>query len=319
MRPCCSSSASNIRYTRPYRPQTNGKVERLWRTLDEDVIEGATFDNLDHFANELFEYLIYYNNHRPHQALAGKDPRRPSPLSQDHRDPISELVNIDSNDGGEKMNYITLDSETDFVGWRKAARALALNDVKPSDVSWRVDGDAPELFAPTTPPLDPPSGTFNVAAKFVELAEVAILHRNPERFALLYRLLWRLRNSTTICLISRPIPTWPRSRRWRRAVRRDEHKMHAFVRFREVGREQKSHFVAWFEPEHHIVELAAPFFARRFADMPWSILTPDVCAHWDGHAVSITPGVSQERGADRGPAGRNLAALLRQHLQSRPG
>src|SRR2546430_5426640 len=42
-------------------------------------------------------------------------------------------------------------------------------------------------------------------------------------------------------------------------------------RFREVGREQKSHFVAWFEPEHHIVELAAPFFARRFADMPWSI------------------------------------------------
>ena len=82
-----------------------------------------------------------------------------------------------------------------------------------------------------------------------------------------------------------------------KAVRRDEHKMHAFVRFREVGREQKSHFVAWFEPEHHIVELAAPFFARRFADMPWSILTPDVCAHWDGHAVSITPGVSQVRGA----------------------
>ena len=78
-----------------------------------------------------------------------------------------------------------------------------------------------------------------------------------------------------------------------KAVRRDEHKMHAFVRFREVGREQKAHYVAWFEPEHHIVELAAPFFARRFADMPWSILTPDVCAHWDGHAVSITPGVAK--------------------------
>jgi len=86
-----------------------------------------------------------------------------------------------------------------------------------------------------------------------------------------------------------------------KAVRRDEHKMHAFVRFREVGREQKSHFVAWFEPEHHIVELAAPFFARRFADMPWSILTPDACAHWDGHAVSITPGVARSEAptADR--------------------
>ncbi|MGA2894286.1 MAG: IS3 family transposase, partial [Xanthobacteraceae bacterium] len=40
------------------------KVERFWRTLDDDVIEGTTFDNLDHFANELFEYIIYYNNHR---------------------------------------------------------------------------------------------------------------------------------------------------------------------------------------------------------------------------------------------------------------
>src|SRR6185295_10631906 len=49
------------RYIRPYRPQTNGKVERFWRTLNEDLIEGATFDDLDHFANQLFEYLIYYN------------------------------------------------------------------------------------------------------------------------------------------------------------------------------------------------------------------------------------------------------------------
>src|SRR3977135_1187890 len=69
--------------------------------------------------------------------------------------------------------------------------------------------------------------------------------------------------------------------------------MAAFVRFREVGREKKTHFIAWFEPEHHIVELAAPFFARRFADMAWSILTPDVCAHWAGHAISFTPGVSK--------------------------
>jgi len=37
--------------------------------------------------------------------------------------------------------------------------------------------------------------------------------------------------------------------------------------------------------EHHIVEASTSFFASRFADMPWSILTPDVCAHWDGHAV----------------------------------
>ncbi len=54
-----------------------------------------------------------------------------------------------------------------------------------------------------------------------------------------------------------------------------------------------SRFVAWFEPEHHIVEATASFFARRFADMAWSILTPEVCAHWDGQAVSFTPGAGK--------------------------
>ena len=68
-------------------------------------------------------------------------------------------------------------------------------------------------------------------------------------------------------------------------VRRDIHKMHAFVRFREVGREQKSHFVAWFEPEHHIVRAASGFFVRRFANMKWTIVTPDGAAVWDGHAL----------------------------------
>jgi DNA polymerase len=198
------------------------------------------------------------------------------------------------------MHHITLDSETDFDGWRKAARALALNDVKPSDVTWRVADDAPELFEPTDPPLEPPQGTFNVPAKFVELAEIAILHRNPERFALLYRLLWRLRRNHDLLEIATD-PDVAEISAMAKAVRRDEHKMHAFVRFREVGREQKSHFVAWFEPEHHIVELAAPFFARRFADMPWSILTPDVCAHWNGHAVSFTQGAAKSEAptADR--------------------
>lgn len=63
------------RRTKPYRPQTNGKVERFWRTLNEDVIDEATFDDLDHFENELFEYLVYYNTLRPHQALGGATPK----------------------------------------------------------------------------------------------------------------------------------------------------------------------------------------------------------------------------------------------------
>ena len=190
------------------------------------------------------------------------------------------------------MHFITLAHETDFDGWRKAARGLVLNNVSPTDITWRVEGSAPELFEPTAPPAEPPHGTFSVSAKFVELAKAAILHRSGERFALLYRLLWRLRAQHKLLSVATDLDV-AEVTAMAKAVRHDEHKMHAFVRFREIGREQKSHYVAWFEPAHHIVELAAPFFARRFADMPWSILTPDVCAHWDGHAVSITPGVSK--------------------------
>jgi uracil-DNA glycosylase len=191
------------------------------------------------------------------------------------------------------MHFIQLNNETDFEGWRNAARVLALNGVKPSDVTWSVAGDAPELFEPSAQPLEPLDGTFTVSAKFVELAQIAILHRDPERFAILYRLLWRLRGNHELLMIATD-PDVSHVAAMAKAVRRDEHKMHAFVRFREVGRrERETRFIAWFEPEHHIVELAAPFFARRFADMAWSILTPDICAHWDGHVVSLTPGVSK--------------------------
>lgn len=190
--------------------------------------------------------------------------------------------------------HVTLDSETDFDGWRKAARELVLNEVQPLEVTWHVRGNAPELFAPPdhAPPPAAPSSTFSVPARFVDLAKTAMLHRNPERFAILYRLLWRLLGNHDLLDIATDADV-AQVAAMAKAVRRDEHKMHAFVRFREIGRERDSHFVAWFEPEHHIVELAAPFFARRFADMAWSILTPEVCVHWDGHAISITSGVTK--------------------------
>jgi uracil-DNA glycosylase len=190
------------------------------------------------------------------------------------------------------MYFITLDSETDFEGWRKSARALALNEISPTDVTWSVQNSAPELFDPSPPLPEAPQGSFSVSAKFVELAQSVILHRDPERFAVLYRLLWRLRKNHDLLEIATDgdvslVATMAK------AVHRDQHKMHAFVRFREIDCEPKSRFVAWFEPEHHIVEAAVSFFARRFADMDWSILTPDICAHWDGHAVTFTPGVGK--------------------------
>jgi hypothetical protein len=62
------------RYMKPYRPQTNGKVERFWRTLKEDLIEGSDFNSLEELEDELLQYLVYYNFERPHQGINGKKP-----------------------------------------------------------------------------------------------------------------------------------------------------------------------------------------------------------------------------------------------------
>jgi DNA polymerase len=78
-----------------------------------------------------------------------------------------------------------------------------------------------------------------------------------------------------------------RARAMEKSVRRDCHKMKAFVRFREAGMsgDGRRRFAAWFEPDHHIVERTAPFFARRFADMDWLIATPFLGARFEAGAL----------------------------------
>lgn len=62
------------RYIRPYRPQTNGKVERFWRTLEDDLLRETDFDSLEELKEELLRYLYYYNHERGHQGINGKKP-----------------------------------------------------------------------------------------------------------------------------------------------------------------------------------------------------------------------------------------------------
>lgn len=62
------------RYIRPYRPQTNGKVERFWRTIEDDLLRETYFESKQHLEKELQEYLYYYNHERPHMSLGGISP-----------------------------------------------------------------------------------------------------------------------------------------------------------------------------------------------------------------------------------------------------
>lgn len=61
-------------YTKPYRPQTNGKIERFWKTLKEDFTEDSLFNDKEDLKEELLGYIVYYNEHRPHSSLKGKTP-----------------------------------------------------------------------------------------------------------------------------------------------------------------------------------------------------------------------------------------------------
>jgi probable DNA metabolism protein len=199
---------------------------------------------------------------------------------------------------------VHLAGETNFAGWRDAARSLALSGVRPEEVSWVVgkgfDGDAP--LSPSLrgegmgegqhgPPreLAPAKTVLAVSRDFVERAKTVFCHSDPERFALLYRMLWRMRSEPQLMKIATDRDV-RRFEALEKAVRRDIHKMRAFVRFRKIGGGEDERYVAWFEPEHFIVERNAPFFVRRFAGMRWSILTPYLCAHWDTAALAFTPG-----------------------------
>jgi DNA polymerase len=108
-------------------------------------------------------------------------------------------------------------------------------------------------------------------------------------------------------------PLLDRLERLAKEVRRDVHKMHAFVRFREVDApDGPRRFVAFFEPEHHIVRHAAGFFVRRFTNMRWSILTPELSIHWDGRTLTEGPGAVR---ADA-PVGDPLEAMWKTYYAS---
>ena len=181
------------------------------------------------------------------------------------------------------MHTVILPAPDDFEAWRDAARALALAGVGPHNVVWHVVG-AGDLFAIDTP-LPEATGTLSVPKSFVDLARSVICHRGPERFALLYALLARLQGNRYI-VHDAADPLVRQLEDMAKAVRRDIHKMRAFVRFRELD----DRFIAWFEPGHHIVRANAGFFVRRFANMRWSILTPEVSIHWDGETLTESPG-----------------------------
>ena len=225
-----------------------------------------------------------------------------------------------------ERHSVTLAHPTDWAGFRQAARALVQAGVAPEQVDWFTPADAADdLFASggaDPEAAQPPPGWAALPAThpapqvppdFVRLCEQLILHRDPARFTLMYRLLWRMTEQPN--LRHDPLDADRMlAHHMARAVARDKHKMHAFVRFRPVIQpDGQTVHMAWFEPDHFITEANAGFFIRRFTQMHWAILTPDACVRWDGKALHTSPG-AQRSDAPPPDAGEALWLTYYRHI-----
>ncbi len=213
------------------------------------------------------------------------------------------------------MKHILI--QPDFPDWRTHARIALQMGYLPEEI------DLEDATVPTTLTLaldadDAPTGTPvlnpHVPKAFLNMAEIAAAHRSPDRWNLLYRILFRLQANRDLLRIEIDTDIG-HMRTFESQVRRDLHKMHAFLRFRKVEPDPmdvanpftphpeplisdapasaaageaslnpsaiQEHFIAWYQPDHRILPLAAPFFAERFPSMQWTILTPDQSVAWD--------------------------------------
>lgn len=157
------------------------------------------------------------------------------------------------------------------------------------------------------------AGAPHVPRAFLDRARLAGYHRDPARWNLLYRLLWRLQTNRELMRVEVDQDVSAMLRLVQQ-VKRDEHKMHAFVRFRRVETERGEEFISWYEPAHRILPLAAPFFAERFAVMRWSILTPDGSAYWDPEQKALQFGPPLDR--THAPAADELETLWKSYYGS---
>lgn len=191
-----------------------------------------------------------------------------------------------------------LEGRGDLSEWRDAARRFLLAGIEPKAIDWRLRGDEEGLFG-AEPGSTPSGGVLSPLAKsnnaqivvppaFLRLADAVVCHSDPGRFALLYRILFRLKSERHLLNVKTDADV-ALAHRMQKSVGRDYHKMTAFVRFKEIplpiGIAGRRRFLAWFEPEHFIVARAAPFFQRRFNDMDWLIATPRGSASWDGQTL----------------------------------
>ncbi|MDA8585048.1 UdgX family uracil-DNA binding protein [Rhodobacteraceae bacterium] len=173
--------------------------------------------------------------------------------------------------------FVTIPKIGAAGAFREKARRFLNEGVPPEEITWGGAESPRGLFDTSAEAVS--TKPIRVPRSFLSMAETVVWHSDADRFARLYALLWRLKNEPHL-MSDRGDATVAKLRMLEKNVHRCQQKMKAFVRFREISEPNAARrsFAAWFEPTHFTVEPTAPFFQRRFADMDWRIVTPDVSA-----------------------------------------
>jgi uracil-DNA glycosylase len=183
------------------------------------------------------------------------------------------------------MRQITLDGQTDWHGWRTATRALVLSKVPPEEVHWVVGSHEHD----DSSALPAGANGFHVPRTLVTLASLALQARDPQRFALLYRLVWRANAGEKVLQLTDDADLhWLHKLAY--AVRAEAHRMRTMLRFLGVEEDSNHRFLGWYAPAHYVLEANAQLIARRFPNLVFSILTPDGGAHWNGAELRFGEG-----------------------------
>ena len=212
---------------------------------------------------------------------------------------------------------VKLAGQTDLAGFRSEARQLLAHQVPPDEVQWQLEPQANPFIDPQSPQSSRPknvarAATAIVPASFTRLCEFVVLHRDSERFSLLYRLLWRLVHEPG--LRNDPIdPDMLQAQHMAHAVRRDIHKMKANLKLRALRDGQgKELQVGCYEPAHHVVEAVAPWLAKRIPTARWAIFTPNRSVRCEDGRLLFGPGVpASELPGHDGPEADWLACYAR--------
>jgi len=192
----------------------------------------------------------------------------------------------------------------DYDQWRRQMRKLLAERIPPDEVLW-IDWEDEQLTLVEDLDLDVSGARpARVPRAYADLAERVFYHRSPQRFWILYRLLWRITHGERELLQVETDDDVRQAIIMQRQVRNDAHRMTGFVRFEQASDAEGELFVAWYRPDHYVLPLCAGSFIKRLRNQRWSILTPDESATWDRKKLRFGPGVNKR------PAGSDQLVAL---------